>query len=780
MVAVAIEPLRSSVLVVEDNEGIQQAVADALRTAGYQVHTAANGREALAVIDHTIPDVIVSDIIMPELNGIELLTALRADAVLRSIPVIFLSSKSETEDIVEGLDLGADDYVPKPFRTSELEARVRAKIARPPVPLDQLPRDRQTNLYSSSAFLAELDREILRTRRGGGRGTLALVDFPEFERINSRFGARFEDALEKQMSALLTTDSRALDIVGVDLDGRFSLLLPETGPEGAEIRLRRLHRLIVTHTFQVGDERFNLTPISGYATYDVTSTTDDVCRQALIALDMAEVRLDLEPIRWEPAMGNSRSASENGFRRRRRPPWFTRLQNAARLPFQIVLVHVAGMVLPFLGYVGLYKAGLNIAPAMYIVVVLSLLFTAILIWIEGFAALRPDHLPETDGPAAPVTAIIAAYLPNEAATIVETVESFLQLEYEGSLQVILAYNSPRDLPVEDTIRKIAMRDARFVPLRGENSTSKAQNVNAGLAEAKGEIIGIFDADHHPAPDAFTRAWRWIANGYDLVQGHCQIRNGGDSRLSRTIAVEFEAIYAVAHPGRARVHHFGLFGGSNGYWKADVLRRTRMHGFMLTEDIDSSIRVVIDGHKIKSDPGLISRELAPVNLTMLWNQRLRWAQGWFQVSRRHFLPAMRSKHIGWRPKFGLFHLLVWREIYPWLSLQMWPVIGFYIWQAGSPRALDWTIPIFVLTTIFTLSVGPGQVLFSYLLAAPDVRRHRSWFWLFLFWAPFYSELKSCIGRVAQVKELMGERAWKVTPRAAQPAAPGAADSGTPTH
>ena len=64
----------------------------------------------------------------------------------------------------------------------------------------------------------------------------------------------------------------------------------------------------------------------------------------------------------------------------------------------------------------------------------------------------------------------------------------------------------------------------------------------------------------------------------------------DGYLQRSVTSEFEAIYAVAHPGRARVHGFGIFGGSNGYWKTPVLRRTRMRGFMLTEDIDSSMRV----------------------------------------------------------------------------------------------------------------------------------------------------------------------------------------------
>ena len=77
----------------------------------------------------------------------------------------------------------------------------------------------------------------------------------------------------------------------------------------------------------------------------------------------------------------------------------------------------------------------------------------------------------------------------------------------------------------------------------------------------------------------------------------------------------------------------------------------MHGFMLTEDIDSSIRAVNAGYRVMSDPELISEELAPVKFTAFWNQRMRWAQGWFQVSRKHLIPAMKSKSLTRRQKAG---------------------------------------------------------------------------------------------------------------------------------
>ena len=97
--------------------------------------------------------------------------------------------------------------------------------------------------------------------------------------------------------------------------------------------------------------------------------------------------------------------------------------------------------------------------------------------------------------------------------------------------------------------------------------------------------------------------------------------------------------------------------------------------------------------------------------------------------------------------------------------MWPVIGFWVWSYGSVTEINWLVPIFLLTTLMTLSVGPGQVLFSYLLGAPQDSATPVVVRWYLVTAPVYTELKNVISRVAQVKELMGERQWKVTPRGA---------------
>jgi cellulose synthase/poly-beta-1,6-N-acetylglucosamine synthase-like glycosyltransferase len=368
--------------------------------------------------------------------------------------------------------------------------------------------------------------------------------------------------------------------------------------------------------------------------------------------------------------------------------------------------------------------------------------------------------------------VIAAYLPNEADTIVETVRHFLAQEYDGGLQVVLAYNTPVPLDVEDDLAALAGEHPDLLVLKVPDSTSKAQNVNAALRVADGEFVGIFDADHHPMQGAFDRAWRWIADGADVVQGHCVIRNGDDSPLAKLVAVEFEQIYAVAHPGRAQLFGFGIFGGSNGYWRASALERIRLRGSFLTEDIEASVRVLEAGGRIVNDPGLVSRELAPETPKALWNQRMRWAQGWFQVSCRHFWTVLRSPALTLRQRLGVVYLLGWRELYPWIALTAWPLLGFYAWRDGG---IDLTSPMFLLLTLFTTVSGPLQTAAAWRLAVPEVRRHRGWFVAAAIAnVLFYTELKNVVNRVAQLKQLRGERRWVVTPRSA-----GAAHTGSST-
>ena len=757
---------KEHVLVVDDDEVLRALVGTTLEREGYRVSYAADGAQALSLVEADVPALVVSDVNMPGTDGFAMLERLRTDPRTAWLPVLMLTSRREVDDVVHGLSLGADDYLPKPFSPSELVARVRSKLDRPPVPVEFFPVDRDTGLLSLGRFEEEVAREFHRaelTRRGGA---LVILGLSEIKGIELRLGKRLAHTVVRSVAASLLRGLLPLDRAG-RIDGEsIGILMPETTPEEASARLGAAMRAIAHQTIEIDDERIRVTPSAGLVPFQDAPDIEAAMERARIALDYATAELDLQPRRWDAridaiVLERRRLAATN---RPARTLPLARLRRRLLTFSEFAITVVVALVAPFMAYVWLDRAGHDPTPIVYLVTVISLVVTAALIWVECLLSLRRDHPPEQPGqPYPPATAIVAAYLPNEAGTIIETVEAFLRLDYPAPLQVILAYNTSSPLPVEAALREIAAANPRLVVERVEGSTSKAQNVNSGLSLATGRFVGVFDADHQPEPDAFRRAWRWLSHGYDVVQGHCLVRNGGVGFVARMVAVEFEAIYAVSHPGRARLHDFGIFGGSNGFWRTDLLHGIRMRGTMLTEDIDSSLRVLEAGGRVRVDPGLVSRELGTTTLKQVWNQRMRWSQGWFQVSKQHLVSGMRSK-LSIRQKFGLLHLLGWREIYPWLSVQVLPVVAFWIYRGD---ALDWIVPIFVLTSLFTLSVGPAQTFFAYRNADPEIKRRKRWFLQYFFFSSlFYTEYKNVIARIAQVKEVLGDRDWRVTPRAKQ--------------
>jgi two-component system OmpR family response regulator len=122
------EPAMPTILVVDDDAHLREVLQYALEKEGFKVETAKDGAEGLARAEREEIDLVVLDILMPELDGLEVCRRLRAK---RSVPIIFLSSKGEDEvDRIVGLELGGDDYLPKPFSPRELCARVRAVLRR--------------------------------------------------------------------------------------------------------------------------------------------------------------------------------------------------------------------------------------------------------------------------------------------------------------------------------------------------------------------------------------------------------------------------------------------------------------------------------------------------------------------------------------------------------------------------------------------------------------------------------------------------------------------------
>ncbi|MER7399212.1 glycosyltransferase [Streptomyces sp. NPDC000151] len=728
-----------------------------LRATGHDVRQVTPGLVGTQVRQAT-PDAVVA--LNDGRGGREVIREVRAAPAGRALPLVMVTSGPGPAEVADLLRHGADDCVPDASDPVELAARIEAKLHRVPVPVEQLLLDPRTGLYSHRHFLDELEREFQRPgngRRSGVQGVMAMVAVAEMGALEHRLGPRVRREVAERLAGVAERLGSTCDRFGWDDDGHLLMLLPGIDEETARRGLEKFAHAVASTRFVVADENVRLTPAIGLVPLADCTGPAQAVEKALAAVAQSTSHRDLRPVAYAPWMRASH---------RRRNPFGAALR--ARLTaLSSLVVLPLGVGLPFVVYQQAYGWGWDVGSVMYWVVVAGLVISAALIVIECLFSLDASRRPERPAqPYPPASAIIAAYLPNEAATIVDTVESFLRLEYPNDFEVVLAYNTPHPLPIEDTLREMAARDPRLVLMPVAGSTSKAQNVNAAVTRVRGEIVGIFDADHHPAPDAFQHAWHWLSHGYDVVQGHCVVRNGDSSWVARLVAVEFEAIYAVSHPGRTRLYGFGVFGGSNGFWRTDLLARTRMHGSMLTEDIDSTMRALGEGARFTVDRTLISRELSPTMLKPLWNQRSRWAQGWLQVSLKHLWRSLRSPQFTPRQKAGLLVLLGWREVQPWLTLQMWPILMYSAWKAGGVDKLDWTVPVCLLAMVFTLSAGIVQAAFAWRLAVPELRRRRGWFWSYALLSTFfYTHFKNMLARQACMKEALGDRRWRVTPRAA---------------
>jgi DNA-binding response OmpR family regulator len=122
--------LRKNILIVEDEKDIIEVLRYYLEKEGYRIHIAQDGFAALEVASRVVPDLILLDLMLPKLDGLEVCKKIKADERLRSIPVLMLTAKAEEADKVKGLDIGADDYITKPFSAKELVARVKAHLRR--------------------------------------------------------------------------------------------------------------------------------------------------------------------------------------------------------------------------------------------------------------------------------------------------------------------------------------------------------------------------------------------------------------------------------------------------------------------------------------------------------------------------------------------------------------------------------------------------------------------------------------------------------------------------
>ena len=194
------------ILIVDDVPENIRVLSRMLVDEGHQLLAATGGREALELVESYRPDLILLDIMMPDMDGYEVCEALRANPLFISIPVIFITALADSEDETRGLSMGAVDYITKPFKEAIVRLRVRThlELKRQRDLLDRLCRlDGLTGIPNRRDFDEQLDREWRRATRAQEPLAAAMIDIDHFKGYNDTYGHPAGDACLRQVASVL-------------------------------------------------------------------------------------------------------------------------------------------------------------------------------------------------------------------------------------------------------------------------------------------------------------------------------------------------------------------------------------------------------------------------------------------------------------------------------------------------------------------------------------------------------------------------------------------------
>jgi diguanylate cyclase (GGDEF)-like protein len=312
---------RTRILIVDDNDDNIELLRLRLEARGYSVHTAHDGQEALEAVAAAPPDLILLDVMMPRVDGFEVVRRLKSDPRLPFIPIILQTALDSTEHKVTGLDAGADDYVTKPVNFAELDARVKSLLRIKALQEELADRERQ--LRSANAQLLELSRtdpltgldnrrhleerieELLDlSKRIEQPFSVVLCDLDRFKSVNDTHGHGVGDQVLVEFARLLRREARETDRVGRYGGEEFMVLLPGTSPEAALTFGERARRMVEAHVFRFDGGSLQRTVSCGVAAWPHfrVRTARDLVAAADSALYVAKetgrnrvIRFDSQP-----------------------------------------------------------------------------------------------------------------------------------------------------------------------------------------------------------------------------------------------------------------------------------------------------------------------------------------------------------------------------------------------------------------------------------------------------------------------------------------------------
>jgi diguanylate cyclase (GGDEF)-like protein len=272
------------VLIAEDNCDLRDIVACMVKTLGHEVAVASTGKEALQQVHEHSPDIVLLDIMMPEMDGLEFCRALQTEEIIRNFHIIITSARGALEDKVKGLELGAADYLTKPFSLAELRARLqvgerivrhRKLIKEQQQQLEHLAReDTLTKLSNRRHFDERLQEEWQRALRYGYSLSLLMCDIDHFKQVNDVYGHIHGDLVLKEVAQALVHGSRASDVVARYGGEEFVVLLCEARLEQAVVAAERLRTAVKALSFTHPSGPFRVTMSVGLTTSAVGESAD--------------------------------------------------------------------------------------------------------------------------------------------------------------------------------------------------------------------------------------------------------------------------------------------------------------------------------------------------------------------------------------------------------------------------------------------------------------------------------------------------------------------------
>ena len=321
----------SRILIVDDHEDNIEVLKVRLESWGYLTASAYNGHDALAYVVATPPDLILLDVMMPEISGIEVARQIKSNGALPFIPIIMQTALDSTEDKVEGLEAGADDYITKPIDFAELKARLRSmlRIKRLQEALEEREKellevnqqllfmsqtDALTGLDNRRHLNERIDEMFAHAKRLGEPFSLVMCDLDKFKSVNDTYGHQAGDEVLKQLAGILRDEAREIDRVGRYGGEEFMLLLPGAELDDAVTFAERVRKRIEGHTFTFSGGTLTRTASFGVAgwPHEKMGESDDLVRSADDALYVAKETGRNKVVPFDSDEFNAHQAAHDG------------------------------------------------------------------------------------------------------------------------------------------------------------------------------------------------------------------------------------------------------------------------------------------------------------------------------------------------------------------------------------------------------------------------------------------------------------------------------------